>query len=109
MDDIIKYAKEYAIKHHEGQVHGPRPFWHHLRDVVGVLKEFQIDDPDLLAAAWLHDVVEDTSVTVEDVTAEFGPRIGALVDALTDGDGATRKKRKRNRIECYHSFQVVPV
>ena len=94
MDDIISRAKEFAIKHHEGQTHGPRPFWHHLKDVVGVLKEFGIEDPELTAAAWLHDVVEDTPVTVDDVTMEFGGRIGSLVDALTDGDGETREEKK---------------
>lgn len=91
---IIEHAKEFAIKNHEGQVHGPRPFWHHLRDVVGVLKEFDIEDPYLLAAAWLHDVVEDTPVTVDEITAAFGDRIGALVDALTDGEGETREEKK---------------
>ena len=94
MNDIVKHAKEYALKNHEGQVHGPRPFWHHLREVVGVLKEFNVDDPYLHAAAWLHDVVEDTPVTVEEVTAVFGDKIGALVDALTDGEGKTREEKK---------------
>ena len=94
MSDIVNRAREFAIKHHEGQVHGPRPFWHHLHDVVGVLNEYGVDDPDLHAAAWLHDVVEDTPVTVEEVTQEFGERIGALVDALTDGEGNTREEKK---------------
>ena len=94
MDNIIKQAKAFALKHHADQVHGPRPFWHHLRDVVGVLKEFGVEDPDLHAAAWLHDVVEDTPVTVNEVITEFGERIGALVDALTDGDGETSEEKK---------------
>ena len=105
MDDIIIRAKEFALKHHEGQVHGPRPFWHHLRDVVGVLKEFDVHDPDLHAAAWLHDVVEDTPVTVAQVTETFGDRIGMLVDALTDGPGVTREEKKA---KPYRMLPTVP-
>jgi len=94
LSNIAERAKEFALKHHEGQVHGPRPFWHHLRDVVGVLEEYGIDDPALIAAAWLHDVVEDTPVTVAQVTEAFGDRVGSLVDALTDGPGKTREEKK---------------
>jgi (p)ppGpp synthase/HD superfamily hydrolase len=40
-------------------------------------------------------VVEDTDVTIEEVYAEFGTRVGNLVDALTDGDGPTRLIKKQ--------------
>ncbi len=105
MSDIVERAKQFALEHHKGQVHGPRPFWHHLRDVVNVLKEFGIKDADLLAAAWLHDVVEDTSVTVAEVKAEFGDRVGALVDALTDGPGKTRIEKKA---KPYRMLPTIP-
>lgn len=87
-------AKTYAVLKHSGQVHGTRPFIVHLTEVVDTLHEFGYKDDDLTAAAWLHDVVEDTSVEIEEIYSEFGSRIGDLVDALTDGPGASRLEKK---------------
>lgn len=88
-------AKAYATQKHSGQIHGTRPFTTHLAEVVGTLHEFGYLDDNLTAAAWLHDVVEDTPVLIEDIYAEFGSRIGDLVDALTDGPGKTRVEKKQ--------------
>lgn len=88
-------AKAYAELKHAGQIHGTRPFTTHLGEVVSALHEFGHLDDDLTAAAWLHDVVEDTPVTIEEIYTEFGQRIGDLVDALTDGPGATRVEKKQ--------------
>ena len=64
--------------------------------------QFGYHDDDLTAAAWLHDVVEDTDVTIEEIYREFGPRVGDLVDALTDGEGATRVEKKQK------PYQTIP-
>ena len=88
-------AKQYAEQKHQGQLHGTRPFMMHLNEVVGALHEFGYLDDDLTAAAWLHDVVEDTPVEIEEIYQEFGQRIGDLVDALTDGPGDTRIEKKQ--------------
>ena len=77
-------AKQYAEQKHQGQLHGTRPFMMHLNEVVGALHEFGYLDDDLTAAAWLHDVVEDTPVEIEEIYEVFGERIGDLVDALTN-------------------------
>ena len=88
-------AKAFAKEKHQGQTHGTRPFMMHLTEVVNTLHEFGHLDDDLTAAAWLHDVVEDTDVTIEEIYQEFGDRIGDLVDALTDGPGKTRIEKKQ--------------
>jgi (p)ppGpp synthase/HD superfamily hydrolase len=60
-----------------------------------------IDDPEMQAAALLHDVVEDTPVSIKEIKDEFGPRVAALVSDLTDvskpedGNRATRKELDR--------------
>jgi (p)ppGpp synthase/HD superfamily hydrolase len=87
-------AKTFAVLKHSGQTHGTRPFVTHLAEVADVLHEFGYHDDDLIAAAWLHDVVEDTSTTITEIYSEFGQRVGDLVDALTDGPGATRLEKK---------------
>jgi (p)ppGpp synthase/HD superfamily hydrolase len=59
------------------------------------------DDPHMLAAAWLHDAVEDTPTTLEDIALEFGPDVASLVEALTDvsrpSDGNRAARRAIDR------------
>lgn len=63
----------------------------------------------MLAAAWLHDVVEDTGVTVEQVTTEFGPEIGQLVYWLTDKSTPEDGNRARRKaIDRIHSASAPP-
>lgn len=81
--DPVTRAATLARIAHAGQTYGADPYERHLADVVGVLGEVGIDDPELLAAAWLHDVVEDTGVSSEDLAAEFGARVAAIVDAVS--------------------------
>jgi (p)ppGpp synthase/HD superfamily hydrolase len=72
------------------------------------------DDVDVICAAWLHDVVEDTPVTIEDVHKEFGQRVAALVADLTDisrqedGNRQARKQidRDHTQIACAEAKTV---
>jgi guanosine-3',5'-bis(diphosphate) 3'-pyrophosphohydrolase len=75
-------------------MYGENPYTYHLGKVVEVLERFKVTDPDILAAGWLHDILEDTPTTVEDLWDEFGFSVSALVDAVTDGEGGSRKERK---------------
>lgn len=94
---VLKAAM-FAAKAHDGQVrkYTLTPYIGHPAKVAAIVATVT-DDPEMLAAAWLHDVVEDTPVTVEDIRKEFGPRVAALVDDLTDvsrpsdGNRAARK------------------
>ena len=90
----VNAAKNLAQIAHNGQKYGHKPFVKHLHDTVMVLEEFGYSDEDLLVSAWLHDIVEDTDVLIEQVYSEFGQRVGDLVDAVTDGPGDTRKEKK---------------
>lgn len=93
---MIERAKTYAEKAHKGQNYGPseKPYTYHLEKVVGVLRRFGIEDMDILSAGWLHDILEDTETTFENLMDEFGSRVATLVDAVTDGPGPTRTQRK---------------
>lgn len=84
--NIVAKAEEYATQHHAGQflfTAGKEPFIEHPRRVVRLV-ELSIATDDEIAATWLHDVVEDTPVTIEDILREFGEDIGGMVDGLTD-------------------------
>lgn len=55
------------------------------------------DDEDIIAAAWLHDIVEDTDTTIDDVKSEFNKRIAKLVSEVTK----VSKKGKSSRTERF--------
>ena len=81
--DVIRRAYEIAEKMHDGQLRkSGEPFVIHPIEVATMLAEMNMDLPSI-AAGMLHDVVEDTSMTYDDVAAEFGVEIANLVDGVT--------------------------
>lgn len=87
-------ARAWAVECHGDQRYGEHPYVVHLAAAVAVLGEFGVSDPEIVAATWLHDAVEDTPATVEQVASRFGDRVAAMVAAVSDGDGDTRADRK---------------
>ena len=83
--EMVDKAKRLAIKAHAGQKDkaGKDYFEAH----VSVVANSIIGDPVSKAAAFLHDTVEDTSVTIEDIRAEFPKEVADAVDALTHRKG----------------------
>ena len=78
-------AAAYADAHH-GDQRRPTgaPYREHLLEALEVLvRGAGVTDPEILCAAVLHDVVEDTDRTLDDVRAEFGPRVAELVGWVT--------------------------
>lgn len=96
MDELEEKAIAYAQQFHQNQRYGNEPYTKHLEDVVAVLKRFEITNTCVLAAAWLHDVVEDTVLTIETVKEEFGNDVANLVYAVTTEPGKNRKERNAN-------------
>lgn len=94
-------ARDFAVKSHGNQKYGAYPYEIHLGNVVTALMRFGVTPTDeyqtnLLMGAWLHDVLEDTEVTKEEMVSEFGETITALVIALSDDEGNSREERKLN-------------
>jgi len=87
--DLVECAREYAINAHKRIDHRRKytqhPYSVHLGAVAKLVSSVT-DDPETIAAAWLHDVVEDTSATLYDIELEFGKSVAALVEDLTDVD-----------------------
>ncbi|HEX8805907.1 MAG TPA: bifunctional (p)ppGpp synthetase/guanosine-3',5'-bis(diphosphate) 3'-pyrophosphohydrolase [Candidatus Aquilonibacter sp.] len=79
----LERVYEIADRAHEGQRRASgESYIEHPLAVAGILAELEMDR-QTIAAALLHDVVEDTSITSEQVTAEFGEEIATLVDGVT--------------------------
>lgn len=96
---LVARAHAFAVSRHGEQKYGPvLPYSRHLAWTVDVVRRFMPKDhPDYhatLAAAWLHDVIEDTATTYDEVRDEFGSGVADLVYAVTDGPGRNRRERK---------------
>ncbi len=80
---LIKRAYLFALEKHEGIFRkSGEPYIHHLLEVAYILATLQ-GGPSTIAAGFLHDVVEDTNTTVEDLRREFNDDVASLVDSLT--------------------------
>ncbi len=80
---VVRRAYEYAAEAHAGQRRMTgHPFVSHPLAVAALLTEIEVDHC-ALAAALLHDVVEDTDRSLDDIRREFGEEIASLVDGLT--------------------------
>jgi (p)ppGpp synthase/HD superfamily hydrolase len=84
-------ARNFAIKHHSDQLYGIHPYIAHLDAVAAIVRPF---GQDAIVVALLHDVVEDTSVTVADIENIFGKFVSDCVAILSDEDGKDRLERK---------------
>ncbi|WP_373018408.1 bifunctional (p)ppGpp synthetase/guanosine-3',5'-bis(diphosphate) 3'-pyrophosphohydrolase [Thiomicrorhabdus sp.] len=81
--DKIKAAFEFGAKAHEGQTRkaGGDYIWHPVA-VAEILAEMQLDQESIIAAI-LHDVVEDTPYTKDDIISQFGENVAEIVDGVT--------------------------
>ena len=96
-EDLVRQAYHWARQSHHGQVRKDGcPIFEHVLGVTDNLLATGARDPELIAAALLHDLVENTPVPLEEVRRRFGPRIAALVDAVTnrpEDDAASAAQR----------------
>jgi guanosine-3',5'-bis(diphosphate) 3'-pyrophosphohydrolase len=91
MEKILDRAREFALTAHGAQLYGAHPYKVHLDAVVDHLEPFGIDAQVI---GYLHDVIEDTATTANDVKAVFGTFICTCVELLTDAEGKNRKEKK---------------
>jgi (p)ppGpp synthase/HD superfamily hydrolase len=89
VDERAQRARAFAVDAHGDQKYGEEPYAVHLDEVAAILVGI---GSDLIAEAYLHDVVENTKVVKDELTAPFGERTTAIVDACT-GEGKNRRER----------------
>ncbi|MGY5151111.1 MAG: HD domain-containing protein [Candidatus Nitrosopumilus sp. bin_6a] len=95
--DLVKSAELFAKNKHAGQfrVDGITPYSKHLDDVVNRLKSLGVIDEQLLCAGWLHDTIENTTTTFDDLYDQFESEIAVLVSSLSKDMTMSRKKREQ--------------
>lgn len=91
MHPKVQSAREFALAAHGSQQYGQHPYSYHLDAVSELLASFG-DEAQI--AAYLHDTVEDTQTTIDEIVVSFGPAMAECVAILTDELGETRKIRK---------------
>ncbi|WP_349370059.1 bifunctional (p)ppGpp synthetase/guanosine-3',5'-bis(diphosphate) 3'-pyrophosphohydrolase [Salinarimonas sp.] len=80
---LLNRAYIYAMRAHGTQTRASGdPFFAHPLEVAAILTDLKLDDATIVAAV-LHDTVEDTEATLDEINRSFNPEIGALVDGLT--------------------------
>ena len=105
MSDLVDRARVYATEAHQRINHRRKynnePYHVHLSAVAKLVASVTGDE-EMVAAAWLHDTVEDTQATLEDVESEFGVQVAEIVEELTDvskpGDGNRVQRKQIDRV-----------
>jgi len=96
-------ALDFAAERHSAQRRkGPdaAPYVNHLIEVAMlVARVAQVEDVEVLMAAVLHDVLEDTPTSPDEVSARFGPRVLTIVEALSDDKSLPRRRRREITLE----------
>lgn len=92
-EGIILKAKNFASERHRNQKKkdGITSFSDHLEGVVNRLKNLGITDEVILSAAWLHDVIENSETTFDEINEIFGNAISVLVLSLTKNTKIAKK------------------
>lgn len=99
--NLVERAKEFAQKAHASQVrkYTGEPYFRHLEEVAAYVT-WAGGSQEMIAAAYLHDTIEDTETSFIDLTTEFGHSVTQLVWELTDQESeGNRAERKRRRAE----------
>jgi GTP diphosphokinase / guanosine-3',5'-bis(diphosphate) 3'-diphosphatase len=102
--ELLARAYRYSERAHAGQVrHSGEPYVTHCVEVARILADLQLDSVTV-ASGLIHDVVEDTAVSVDDVEREFGAEIAQIVDGLTKISGVTLTSREERQVENYRKL-----
>lgn len=96
---MVEKAYNFAVQKHDGQKRkSGEPFVNHPIQVSSIIAEMEFD-VDSICAALLHDVVEDTDCTCEDLVREFGETVALLVDGVTKLDKIPYSSKEEQQIE----------
>ena len=100
---VLRRAVGFAAWKHDGQMRkgeGQTPYIHHPIEVCAILAEIGgVADLDVLQAAILHDTVEDTETTPEELESHFGSNVRSIVLEVTDDKSLQQHARKAMQVE----------
>src|SRR5258708_1604104 len=104
--EIVRRAYERALSAHRGQRRlSGEEYVNHPVEVAAILADLELDS-ETLAAALLHDTVEDTPLTAEEVEQEFGPEVARLVDGVTKLGRISLRSAQQQQAENIRKMMV---
>ncbi len=111
-DSLEEQARRYATQAHadagQRRKYTDEPYIVHPAAVAELVRSVS-DDEAMIAAAWLHDTVEDTASTLQDIKEHFGARVAHLVDMLTDSAQPQAKNRTARKLAHFrHTAEASP-
>ena len=99
---LVCEAAELASRRHSGQPrkgHEGEPYINHLAEVANLLASVTDGaDAELVAAGWLHDTIEDTDTTHEELAQRFGLHVADMVEEVTDDMTLPKSERRRLQV-----------
>src|ERR1700760_855408 len=99
---MVSEAAELAARRHNGMARkgrGSEPYINHLAEVPNLLSSATDGaDAELVAAGWLHDTIEDTETTREELAQKFSERVASLVAECTDDMQLPKAERRRRQV-----------
>jgi guanosine-3',5'-bis(diphosphate) 3'-pyrophosphohydrolase len=99
---LVSEAAELAARRHSGarrKGRGDEPYINHLAEVANLLSVVTAgEDAELVAAGWLHDTIEDTETTHDELAQRFGLRVADLVEEVTDDMTLPKSERRRLQV-----------
>ena len=99
---LVSEAAELAARRHNGMARkgrGNEPYINHLAEVANLLSAAtEGADAELIAAGWLHDTIEDTETTREELAQKFSARVASLVVECTDDMSLPKAERRRLQV-----------
>ena len=100
-NSIVSKAQNFAYEKHKNQKKqdGVTPFVIHLEGVVNRLKNIGITNPEILSAAWLHDILEHTTTTFDELNKIFGNSISVLVLSLSKDNSLSKKEQENQYVQ----------
>lgn len=110
MHELVREARKFSTEVHrridQRRKYTNKPYEVHLKAVAQIVSSVS-DDPEMIAAAWLHDTVEDTPATIDEIEAVFGTNVALLVRELTDvskpSDGNRSVRKAIDRAHTEHA------
>ncbi len=106
--DLILRAKNFALERHKNQKRpdGITPFYQHLEGVVFRLKNLGVTNIETLSSAWLHDILEKSDTTFDEINDVFGNSISVTVLSLTKDPHLPKKDNESQFVQQLKSASI---
>jgi (p)ppGpp synthase/HD superfamily hydrolase len=109
---VLRAFRYAAIKHrYQTLADGQTPYFSHVARVTFILRDlFDIDDQQIIVATILHDVVEDTGTSLDEISQLFGRTIAYYVEVLTKNEALPQRRREREYNErLFNAPEIVQI